>query len=159
MIVPTAVGQLVLADALSLQHARYADLEARGLLRGEGPQEGLATIAKRTRKAFLRQGPSLRIFIVTLRCDHSCQYCQVSRASLAARGKDMSLSDARAAVDRVMESDAPAMTIEFQGGEPSLRFDLVRDVVIEVERRIADALRSVRFTMATTLHLLTAADR
>ena len=36
----------------------------------------------RTKKSFLRDGPSLHIFVVSLRCDHSCFYCQVSRQSL-----------------------------------------------------------------------------
>lgn len=158
VIVSPSVKRSLQDGSISSQDPRYADLEARGMLHAQGPQDGLAMIARRTRKAFLREGPSLHIFVVTLRCDHSCQYCQVSRAALNATGKDMSRDDALAAVDRVMESDAPALTVEFQGGEPALRFDLVRTIVEEIERRSAQTARPVRFTMATTLHLLTPAD-
>jgi His-Xaa-Ser system radical SAM maturase HxsB len=142
------------ANRLEPTSPRYADLEARGMLAREGPRGGLADIARRTRKSFLRHGPSLHIFVVTLRCDHSCQYCQVSRASLDAVSKDMSGEDALAAVDRVFESDAPSLTIEFQGGEPALRFDLVRKIVTAAEAKAQSEHRDVRFTMATTLHLL-----
>ena len=158
VIAHASVKRLLQDGLLSPRHARFADLEARGLLHAEGPQGGLAAIAKRTRKAFLREGPSLHIFVVTLRCDHSCQYCQVSRAALNASGKDMSRDHARAAIDRVMESDAPALTVEFQGGEPSLRFDLVREIVEEIELRRSHTQRPIRFTMATTLHLLNVGD-
>jgi hypothetical protein len=56
--------------------------------------EGLNAAILRTRKAFLLEGPSLHIFVVSLRCDHSCAYCQVSRASENASGFDMLESDA-----------------------------------------------------------------
>src|SRR5262249_39405910 len=101
---------------------------------------------------------ALHIFVVTLRCDHSCQYCQVSRAALNAAGKDMSPEHAAAAIDLVFQSDAPALTLEFQGGEPALRFDLVRSIVSAVERRASEDGRDVRFTMASTLHLLSDED-
>jgi His-Xaa-Ser system radical SAM maturase HxsB len=157
-IVDRAVSNELLEVGLKCDSPRYADLEARGLLSPEGPRGELADIARRTRKAFLRYGPSLHIFVVTLRCDHSCQYCQVSRAALDAAGKDMRRGDAMAAVERVFESDAPVLTIEFQGGEPALRFDLVRFVVEAVEERAKSSARTVTFSMATTLHLLNDAD-
>ncbi|MEQ1779813.1 MAG: His-Xaa-Ser system radical SAM maturase HxsB [Hyphomonadaceae bacterium] len=143
---------------VGITHPRYRDLEARGFLQHAGPTGGLAAIVRRTRKAFVKEGPSLHIFVVSLRCDHSCQYCQVSRASLTATGKDMTLEHALMAVERVFESDAPTLTIEFQGGEPALRFDLIRKIVEASNARAARDCRSVRFTMATTLHLLSQED-
>lgn len=104
------------------------------------------------------EGPTLHIFVVTLRCDHSCQYCQVSRASMAAEGFDMSAEHALLGVERAFESDARALTIEFQGGEPSIRFDTVRLVVAAAEAKAQKTGKQVRFTMATTLHRLSDAD-
>lgn len=147
-------AQLWRQAVLDPAHPRFEDLEARGLLRADGPSGGLADIIKRTRKAFLMEGPALHIFVVTLRCDHACQYCQVSRASLDTPNRDMSDATARAALDRVFESDAPTLTIEFQGGEPSLRFDLVRTIVENAEAHPHRGERPLRFTMATTLHRL-----
>jgi His-Xaa-Ser system radical SAM maturase HxsB len=142
------------ANLLELDHPRWRDLEARGMLHLEGPKGDIPDTVKRTRKSFVMEGPSLHIFVVTLRCDHSCQYCQVSRANLDAQGFDMSVETARAAVDRVFESDAPNITIEFQGGEPSLRFDLIRQIVAWAEEKASHDGRQLRFTMTSTLHHL-----
>lgn len=143
---------------LTSDQPRYYDVEARGMLSPTGPVGGLADTVRRTRKSFLMEGPSLHIFVVTLRCDHSCQYCQVSRAAVDASGFDMKREDAELALDRVFESDAPALTIEFQGGEPALRFDLVSEIVTKAEVHPARADRPIHFSMATTLHLLTNDD-
>lgn len=139
-----------------LEPSRRDDLEARGLLDPCHPADwsDLERAIHRTRKSFLLDGPALHIFVVTLRCDHSCQYCQVSRAALTASGFDMSIEHAEAALDRVFESPAPALTIEFQGGEPALRFDLVRHIVESAVQRNAEAGRSLRFSMVSTLHHL-----
>lgn len=148
------------ANQVTPGHPRYGDLFAKGIL--QRPEDvGLRRLERaveRTRKGFVFDGPSLHIFVVTLRCDHSCQYCQVSRADLNAAGFDMSLEDARAAVERVFESPATHLTIEFQGGEPSLRFDLIRQIVEMAEARNVAETRSLRFTMATTLHHLSDDD-
>ncbi|HEX8902823.1 His-Xaa-Ser system radical SAM maturase HxsB [Vitreimonas sp.] len=144
--------------SLTREHPRFFDLQARGLHTSTGPIGGLADVVKRTRKAFLLEGPALHIFVITLRCDHACQYCQVSRAPLDATGRDMSEVNAIEALNRVFESDAPALTIEFQGGEPSLRFDLVRQIVEAAQGHPERHERAIRFTMATTLHRLTNED-
>jgi His-Xaa-Ser system radical SAM maturase HxsB len=142
------------AGSVVLSPARRRDLEARSLLDADRPLSDLEAAVLRTRKAFLLDGPALHIFVVTLRCDHSCHYCQVSRANLDAAGFDMSEADAEAALDRVFESPAPTLTIEFQGGEPALRFDLVRRIVESARRRNAAAGKVLRFSMVSTLHHL-----
>lgn len=65
------------------------------------------------------------ILIPTLRCNLSCGYCQVSRASENARGYDWTeetLAQVLAYLD-TLTTDSPK--IEFQGGEPLLRIDLL----------------------------------
>lgn len=137
---------------------RAHDLEARDLGAAESPRSVLADAVRRTRKSFLSEGPALHIFVVTLRCDHTCAYCQVSRANVDAFAYDMSESTAFMALDRVFESDAAALTVEFQGGEPLLRADLVRRLIeVGAERAESDG-RRVRFTIATTLQLASAED-
>lgn len=126
----------LLRGELAPGEARSRDLEGRSLLHDHGPEQwtDLERAAHATRKSFLLEGPSLHIFVVTLRCDHSCQYCQVSRAAVDALGFDMSAGDAALALDRVFESPSPDLTIEFQGGEPALRFDIVREIVEQALR-------------------------
>lgn len=139
---------------------RRRDLEARSLLaRGaESEWRPLERATFNTRKAFALEGPSLHIFVVTLRCDHSCQYCQVSRANANADGYDMSREDAALAVERVFDSPSQTLTIEFQGGEPAIRFDLVRYIVELARVRNAEEGRNLSFAMVSTLHHLTDED-
>lgn len=167
-VVTNDLGEFVLLNPLEADsigpgpipsdHPRYVDMLARGLDRPDGPEGLLANAVRRTRKAFLLEGPTLHIFVVTLRCDHSCQYCQVSRAAVDATGFDMSPEHADLATTRAFETDTTALTIEFQGGEPSLRFDTVRRIVSTAEALADRSGKSVRFTMATTLHCLSEAD-
>jgi His-Xaa-Ser system radical SAM maturase HxsB len=140
---------------LGSDHPRYNDLLALGMIDRPGRGGvGLEQAAERTRKAFLADGPALHIFVVTLRCDHACGYCQVSRAATGAAGFDMSWDDARAAIDRVFEAPAQALTVEFQGGEPALRFDMIERIVLEIEQLNALHQRNIRFSLVSTLHHL-----
>ena len=74
------------------------------------------------------------MFVVTLRCEHSCHYCQVSRQSDDKLQFDMSLADADAALGVALRSPSPCIKIEFQGGEPLLNFGLVQHIVCEAKR-------------------------
>jgi His-Xaa-Ser system radical SAM maturase HxsB len=135
----------------------YRDLRSRHFLVESGADPHLDLIAAqyRTRKSFLRWGPSLHIFVVTLRCDHSCLYCQVSRRSPDAARFDMSTDTIGHAVARLFESRSPTITVEFQGGEPALAFGRVESLVQMIEERNVSERRSIRFTLASTLHALT----
>lgn len=131
----------------------YADLEAKHFLtRGDSALAIRMTAAKlRTRKSFLRGGPALHVFVVTLRCDHSCRYCQVSRRSAEATMFDMSAQTAQAAVELMFATPAPALTVEFQGGEPLLAFPRIRQIVEAIEARKQTDGRSVIYSMTSTL--------
>lgn len=155
-VLDRAARDALLAGGLSRLDLRHADLEARSLLADEAQDQwtDLERSAYATRKAFALEGPALHIFVTTLRCDHSCQYCQVSRAALNASGFDMAFDTADAAVDRVFDSPSENLTIEFQGGEPALRFDLVQHIVARAETKNESAKRNLTFSMVSTLHHL-----
>jgi His-Xaa-Ser system radical SAM maturase HxsB len=154
-ILPLADRAALQAGRLTSEHGRFHDLLALGMIERPGRGGvGLEAAVERTRKAFLIDGPALHIFVVTLRCDHACGYCQVSRAATGAEGFDMSWEDARAAIDRVFEAPAQALTVEFQGGEPALRFDMIERIVLEIERLNEAHQRSIRFSLVSTLHHL-----
>ena len=112
----------------------------------------LSAAQLRTRKSFLRGGPSLHIFVVTLRCDHSCHYCQVSRHGSTDGRFDLSRADAEQAVARLFESPARELTVEFQGGEPLLAFANIQALVKAIEARNAVEHRRIAFTLTSTLH-------
>ncbi|WP_371234452.1 His-Xaa-Ser system radical SAM maturase HxsB [Pseudomonas sp. QE6] len=135
----------------------YKDLLARHFIYEPGGHDPLPEMAAqyRSRKDFLLQGPALHLFVVTLRCNHTCQYCQVSRAPLAGDGHDLSEQDALDAVERVFESTSPVLTLEFQGGEPLLAFARIRQIVERVAERNETEQRDIQFVITSTLHHLT----
>jgi uncharacterized protein len=114
----------------------------------------LLALKVRTKLAPLANFTSLHMFVATLRCEHSCPYCQVSRANDDRREFDMSEETALKSLDLVFRSPALAIKIEFQGGEPLLNLPLIRFVVEEAERRNAAERRELAFVIATNLALL-----
>jgi His-Xaa-Ser system radical SAM maturase HxsB len=149
--------QALVSYTLAPEHPAYRDLVARHFLYEEGSAPHLEMIAAqyRTKKAFLRGGPGLHLFVVTLRCDHTCLYCQVSRQSPLKTRFDMSERHATLAVDRLFESPSDTLTIEFQGGEPLLVFDQIRGIIDDIVERNCTQKRSLQFVVASTLHFLT----
>src|SRR5690606_14818803 len=82
-----------------------------------------------SRKRFLGYGPNLHVFVVTLRCNETCVYCHASRADMDAVQTDMSKETAEKAVDLVFQTTSPGVTIEFQGGEPLVNFEVVKHII------------------------------
>lgn len=160
VFVDDAAFSALIERRLTRGSALYRRLEARGFLAetNRSGHENLLAAILRTRRAFIEEGPTLHIFVVTLRCDHGCAYCQVSRANVDAAAYDMSAEDAEAALDRVFETPSQHATIEFQGGEPALAFGRVRQIVESAGARNADSGKAFRFTMVSTLHHLNDAD-
>lgn len=135
----------------------YYDLKGKHFLfdsDSSAPFELLVT-KYRTKKAHLAGFTRLHIFVVSLRCEHSCHYCQVSRVSADRALYDMSPETASRALDLAFRSPADSIKIEFQGGEPLLNFERIAQVVEEAERRSAAAGKSVEFVVTTNLALAT----
>lgn len=115
-----------------------ADLVGDGLV--VRTDDRLGQTAAAWRQALRQHAPKrldYLILVPTLRCNLSCSYCQVSRAPIDKAGFDWSedtLAGVLSIIDRI---DGDSIKIEFQGGEPSLRCDLIRDV-IEQCRRFTD---------------------
>jgi His-Xaa-Ser system radical SAM maturase HxsB len=95
------------------------------------------------------------MYVVTLRCDHSCPYCQVSRQSVDRHAYDMKPDVADRAIDFMFRSPSKAIKVEFQGGESLLNFDLIRHIVERVEARNEAEGRELQFVIATNLAPLT----
>lgn len=135
----------------------FADMASRFLISADPERSTLAPLLSqyRTRKDYLAEGPKLHIFVVSLRCHHTCAYCQVSRQAVGQTAFDMTESTARHAVDRLFDWPSKTLTIEFQGGEPLLRFDRVRQLTELIEQQNRTEKRALRFVIASTLHDLT----
>jgi len=145
------------AGALDSGDRFYRSLKSRHFLLDTSssvPIELLAT-KYRTRKSFLQGFVKLHLFVVTLRCDHSCPYCQVSRVGETRSRYDMSEETARRAVDLMFRSPSPALKVEIQGGEPLLHFNRIRQIVELVEEANQRENREIEFVIATNLVPLT----
>lgn len=137
------------ADFIDLRAKHFADdVEGSAAI-------DLLALKVRTRYRRLPEFTSLHIFVVTLRCEHSCPYCQVSRQTEDCATFDMSRATADKALDFVFRSPAPAIKIEFQGGEPLLNFELIQYIIESAETRNAIAGRNLQFVVATNLALAT----
>lgn len=135
----------------------YADLVSKGFVQdgvGESMLDLLATQV-RTRHSRLADFTALHMFVVTLRCDHSCPYCQVSRVSSDRAAYDMTVETAEKSVDLVFQSPSPRLKVEFQGGEPLLNFEIIRFIVERIKERNERAQRDIAFVVATNLANIT----
>jgi len=140
---------------LSPSHPQFDDFEGRQFLYTQSQSTPVRLLANqyRTRMSRFSDFTALHIFVVTLRCDHSCQYCQVSRVSEDRTTFDMPVEVAEKALAHVFRSPSPTIKIEFQGGEPLLNFELIRHIVLKAEA-MNDG-RDLQFVIATNLAYLT----
>jgi uncharacterized protein len=145
-----------LQHKLSTEHPSYVELRARHFLVDEASSiaPDLLAIKLRTRYSRLVEFTGLHLFVVTLRCEHSCPYCQVSRQSEDKLRHDMNPETAIGALDLTFRSPSPSLKIEFQGGEPLLNFDLIKFIVEEAKKRNQQIGKNLAFVIATNLALI-----
>lgn len=122
---------------------------------GQVAQNQLLAMRLRSRMSFLRDPSPLHLFVVTLRCEHSCPYCQVSRQSTDKSRFDMSEETAEKALAIALESPAKRIKIEFQGGEPLLNFPLIDKIVAAAKQRAPRHGKQIDFVITSNLALLT----
>jgi uncharacterized protein len=144
------------ADGTCADQNLLARLRAAHLIQvpGETLPAELLAIKLRTRLRRLPDSTGLHIFVVTLRCEHTCRYCQVSRQPTAKSEFDMTEETARRALELAFRSPSPQLKIEFQGGEPLLNFPLVRWITAEAKRMNVRHGKDLAFVIATNLALL-----
>jgi len=155
-ITPTELDDLVNKE-LSKDANVYKELKSRHFLYEDNydlPLDILST-RYRTKKSSLNSFTALHMFVVTLRCDLSCSYCQVSRQTQAAPDKyDMSEDTADKFIDMMFKSPSTHYKVEFQGGEPLVNFKLIKYIVGRVNHINETANKNVEFVIATNLNLI-----
>lgn len=148
---------LLLDAPNQLPPMRKAELAARFFLPNHSRnigKERLLAARRAAKRETVAAGPSLHIIVPTLQCGHTCQYCQVSRAQTDS-GFSMTAAMLDAACERIWESQADVLTVEFQGGDPLLRFDLIERAVEKLTGMNHLGHKRIRFVVASTLHQLT----
>lgn len=137
---------------------KKAELQSKFFLSANNPMGTSQLMRSRiaSKKETITDGQSLHIIVPTLQCEHSCQYCQVSR-QIQGNGYSMSFEQIDAACNTIFQSQAKTLTIEFQGGDPLLRFDLIQRAIERVQILNKIEQRKIRFVIASSLHQLTPA--
>jgi uncharacterized protein len=138
---------------LSQDSASYKNLRSKHFLldKTNGIAVDLLALKLRTKLSRLSDFTALHIFVTTLRCEHSCPYCQVSRQSEDKQKFDMTEEIANKAIELVFKSPSPAIKIEFQGGESLLNFDLIKHVVKQANEKNKSHQKQLDYVIATNL--------
>ncbi len=154
LIIPRDALEDFVRHNLDCSSPYYINLRAKHFLTDDKTQiaKELLSIKLRTKYSVLSEFTGLHIFVVSLRCEHSCPYCQVSRQSDDKVKFDMSTDIADKSIDLALRSPSKNIKIEFQGGEPLLNFQLIKYIVVAAKSRARD--KTLRFVIATNLALI-----
>ena len=104
----------------------------------------------RDANSYLLSGTSLFILAVTNACNYRCVYCQANGMN---RANQMSREVAEQALHRIKDSTSSDITIEFQGGEPLLNYDIIQYIVNRGQEVLHN--KKVQYTIVSNLSLLT----
>ena len=134
----------------------YGDLMANFFISEEVVPPLIDVIATRyrTKKYFLNSFTGLHIFVISLRCEHTCHYCQVSRVTQNRDKYDMSKHHIDRGIEMMFKSPNPHLTMEFQGGEALLAFDNIRYAVEAAERIAKETGKGLTKVICTNLALV-----
>ena len=108
----------------------------------------------REKKRFLDNFTGLHIFVLTLRCNQNCVYCQASSQNENSLGCSMSFDIMNRSVELMFKSPSNHLTMEFQGGEPSLMPDLIEFGIKTAEEINKTECRNITYVLCTnSIHL------
>ena len=134
---------------------KQQELTEKGFLYEGGREAYIQQHMSRLRgmRSYLFQGTSLHIFVVTTHCNGSCIYCQ-AQSHLTGKRMMMDAKTARKAVDIALQSPASELSFEFQGGEPLMNMDIIREIVTYTES--LHPQKHITFNIVSNLTLLDA---
>lgn len=98
-------------------------------------------------KQCLLIGTQLLILVLTDACNQRCVYCQAGTGHAALTPVDV----CKKAIDMAVQSPVTRMTIEFQGGEPTLNPEALRFTVPYAKKVFAEHGKTVDFAIVTNL--------
>lgn len=153
-----ALASIAACDAGCVPEEIVSDLRRAGML-GNAAARGTAG---RTAHPPLR----LRtlVLMLTYSCNLACRYCYEDReegcaapTNGGAAGKEMSPESLRSAVSYLLDhaGTGDKVSVTFFGGEPLLRFPLIRTAVGEARKMAAERGKAISFSITTNGTLLT----
>ncbi|MGB7799772.1 His-Xaa-Ser system radical SAM maturase HxsB [Buttiauxella sp.] len=131
----------------------YFQLKARHFISTDTTNTQIDLLASKykTKKSFLENFSQLHIFVLTVRCNNSCVYCQASRKSCQSDHiyYDMSEEVLDKSIDLFLSMPSSKLTLEFQGGESTLTMPLIKKAVQQVKEKNTD--KDIQFVVCTNL--------
>lgn len=132
---------------------KYNELLSKKFIKDEKYVEDMS-IAFAKKNQFLAYGPSLHIIVTTLRCNHKCQYCHAAVAPMTAKDMDMTKETATKVVDTIFYTSNPNLTIEFQGWESLVNWEVVKHIVEYGEIKAFHLKKNLTFALVSNLTLM-----
>jgi uncharacterized protein len=135
----------------------YKNLREKGFLKNipSGQKEKLIAGCRQRKLNLFKQGPSLHIVVVTLRCNFNCIYCQASSRKLESKKYDMTIETAKKTVDFIFNTPNPNIAIEFQGGEPLINWPTVKFIIEYARKKLDKKEKKLDIVMVSNLTLMT----
>jgi uncharacterized protein len=162
-LITTDHGSFEIIDDKSFEELKSGNVSSKEML-DRLEDKGIILTAKnidrvkaslKERYSFLKQGTSLHIVVVTLRCNQYCIYCQASSRPELKAGVDMDAETAKKTVEFIFQSSSNEICIEFQGGEPLLNFPAIKKITEYANQINKTKRKDLIFTLVTNLTLMT----
>lgn len=156
LFIPNADFYKFVNYKLNVNSDIYLEIESKQVATRDNISDVVKMLATkfRTKKSILRDFTSLHMVVPTLRCNSSCIYCQVARKDMDAESVDMSKETAKKVIKLIFQSPSPFIKIEFQGGDPSTNFPMVKFMIEEAETLNILKKRNLEFVICTNISLL-----
>lgn len=97
---------------------------------------------------------ALFILVMTNQCNANCVYCQ-AKSPGAKNSGHMDFQTAKKAILLALSSPMDDVTIEFQGGEPLLNYEVIRKTIEFAEAQAAIKCKRLHFSLVSNLSLMT----
>ena len=155
VITPIGTAQKIV-DHLLNDEELYKSLVANFFISEELLPSLLDVYASRLRlkKSFLDDRTALHIFVLTLRCNQNCVYCQASSREENSIHCSMTHEMMEASVKLMFRSPSPSLTMEFQGGEPSLEPKIIKYGIELAEEINRQECRKLSYVLCTNCRSL-----
>ena len=145
-------------NKLSTDSDIYKELKAKHFLTVENEKDLVIDVLAtklRTRKAYVADFTSLHMIVITLRCNCLCKYCHASSVDYTSKNYDMDWETAKKTIDMIFQTPSTDIKIEYQGGEPLLNWDILKQSVLYAEFINKIAKKKLGFVICTNLMELT----
>ncbi len=151
LVVETNTVDRIVNRKISQNEELYKDLISSFIITEQPIPDLIDNYATRlrTKKSFLDGFTSLHIFVLTIRCNQNCIYCQASSTECNVSTYDIKKEYLVSAIDLMFKSPSPFLTIEFQGGEPTLVPDLLQYAIEETEKKNTEYQKQITYVLCT----------